>query len=200
MNYVMLHIVGFFLYGPMQAAGSSWPRSEPIMASAHYPILVYHSRLHIGLVVALALVLVIWFINTRTVFGYEAKCVGANLQASRFSGINTNMVIVKTALISGGLAALAGVGEVCAIQFHLLMDVSPGYGYTGIVIAMLGNLHPIGVMLSAFFFSCISVGSQTMSRMAGIPVYIEGVLEGIALMVMLIALLFMEYRIRWVKK
>jgi simple sugar transport system permease protein len=200
MNYIMIHIMGFLLYGPMQAAGSSWPRSEPIMEAAHYPTLLAHTRLHVGLVFAIVLALAIWFINTRTVLGYSAKCVGTNIQAAYFNGINTDMTILKTALISGGLAGLAGVGEVCAIHYHLLMDISPGYGYTGIVIAMLGNLHPIGVVLSAFFFSCIAIGSQTMSRMTGIPVYIEGVIEGIALMVMLVALLFMEYRIRWTRK
>ncbi len=199
MNYVMIHIMGALLYGPMQAAGSSWPRSEPIMNSAHYPVLLPHSRLHLGFPLAIVMVLVIWFINSRTVFGYRSKCVGVNIQAAHFSGINTAMTIVGTALVSGGLAGLAGVGEVCAIQYHLLMDISPGYGYTGIVIAMLGNLHPLGVALSAFFFSCLSVGSQTMSRMAGIPVYIEGVIEGISLTVMLVSLLFMEYRIRWTK-
>ncbi|MCX7024155.1 MAG: ABC transporter permease [Spirochaetes bacterium] len=176
LNYVMIHVMGFLLYGPMQAAGSSWPRSEPIMDAAHYPILLPRSRLHLGLVIAIVMVLAIWFINARTVFGYRSKCVGVNINAAHFSGVNTDMTILKTALISGGLAGLAGVGEVCAIHYHLLMDISPGYGYTGIVIAMLGNLHPVGVALSAFFFSCISIGSQTMSRMAGIPVYIEGVI------------------------
>jgi simple sugar transport system permease protein len=200
MNYVMIHIMGALLYGPMQAAGSSWPRSEPIMEAAHYPVLLERSRLHLGFPLAIALVLVVWFINTKTVFGYRAKCVGVNIDAARFSGIDTGATILGTALVSGGLAGLAGVGEVCAIHFHLLMDISPGYGYTGIVIAMLGNLHPLGVALSAFFFSCLSVGSQTMSRMAGIPVYIEGVIEGIALTVMLISILFMEYRIRWTRK
>ena len=199
MNYVMIHIMGAMLYGPMQAVGSSWPRSEPIMDAAHYPALLPHSRLHLGFLLAIAMVLILWFINSRTVFGYRSKCVGVNINAAHFSGINTGMTIMGTALISGGLAGLAGVGEVCAIHYHLLMDISPGYGYTGIVIAMLGNLHPLGVALSAFFFSCLSVGSQTMSRMAGIPVYIEGVIEGISLGVMLIALLFTEYRIRWTK-
>ena len=81
----------------------------------------------------------------------------------------------------------------------MMMDVTPGYGYTDIVIAMLGNLHPIGVALAAFFFSVISVGAQTMSRVAGIPIYIVGVIEGVALMTMLIFILFTEYKIRWTK-
>jgi simple sugar transport system permease protein len=117
------------------------------------------------------------------------------LKAANFGGINTTAVIIKTAIISGGLAGLAGVGELCAIQYRLIMEISPGYGYSGIVIAMLGNLHPVGVMLSAFFFSMIIVGAQTMSRMTGVPVYIAEVIQGMALMVMLVFLLMTEYRL-----
>ena len=197
LNYVMMHLMGSLLFGPLQAPGSSWPISKAIVEAAHYPILLARSRFHIGIPLAFALVFVIWFINAKTVFGYQSKGVGINIRAAAYGGINTNMVILKTALISGGLAGLAGVGEISAIQYHLLMDISPGYGYTGIVIAMLGNLHPIGVALAAFFFSIINVGAQTMSRMAGVPVYISGVIEGVALMVMLIFLLLLEYKIRW---
>ncbi|MCK4542444.1 MAG: ABC transporter permease [Spirochaetales bacterium] len=197
LNYVMIHIMGALLFGPMQEPGSSWPRSPEIMQGAFYPVLLARSRFHFGIPMAFLMVLVIWFINTKTVFGYQAKGVGVNIRAARFGGINTGRVILKTALISGGLAGLAGVGEVCAIQYHLLMEISPGYGYTGIVIAMLGNLHPVGVALVAFFFSIINVGAQTMGRMTGVPTYIVGVMEGVALMVMLIFLLLTEYKIRW---
>ena len=103
-------------------------------------------------------------------------------------------------VIKSGLAGLAGVGELCAIQRRLIMDISPGYGYSGIVIAMLGNLHPIGVLFSSLFFSVIIVGAQTMSRMTGVPTYIAEVIQGMALMVMLIFLLFTEYKIRRVRK
>jgi simple sugar transport system permease protein len=145
-------------------------------------------------------VLVIWFINKRTIFGYRSKAVGVNIRAAQFGGINTTTVILWTALVSGGLAGLAGVGELCAIQYRLIMDISPGYGYSGIVIAMLGNLHPVGVLFSSLFFSVIIVGAHTMSRMTGVPTYIAEVIQGMALMIMLIFLLFTEYRIRLVRK
>jgi general nucleoside transport system permease protein len=199
LNYVILHIMGALLFGPMQMEGSSWPRSASIMDSAFYPMLITRSRFHLGIIISLVAVLVIWFINSKTVFGYQSRGVGININAAKFGGINTNMVLLKTAIISGGLAGLAGVGEVAAIHHHLMMDVSPGYGYTGIVIAMLGNLHPVGVALAAFFFSVISVGAQTMSRVAGIPIYIVGIIEGVALMTMLVFILLTEYKIRWTK-
>jgi simple sugar transport system permease protein len=200
LNYVMIHIMGALLFGPLQQPGSSWPRSSEIIAAAKYPILMPRSRFHIGVLIALLAVLVIWFINNKTTFGYQNKAVGMNLRAARFGGIRTNAVILWTALISGGLAGLAGVGELCALQYRLIMDLSPGYGYSGIVIAMLGNLHPVGVLFSSLFFSIIIVGAQTMSRMTGVPVYIAEVIQGMALMIMLIFLLFTEYRVKVVRK
>jgi ABC-type uncharacterized transport system permease subunit len=200
LNYVMIDIMGALLFGPLQQPGSSWPRSSEIVAAAKYPILLARSRFHLGVLIALLAMLVIWFINTKTTFGYQNKAVGVNLRAARFGGIHTNAVILWTALISGGLAGLAGVGELCALQYRLIMDISPGYGYSGIVIAMLGNLHPVGVLFASLFFSIIIVGAQTMSRMTGVPVYIAEVIQGMALMVMLIFLLFTEYRVKVVRR
>lgn len=200
LNYVMMHIMGALLFGPLQQPGSSWPRSSEIIAAAKYPILVPRSRFHLGVLIAFFAVFVIWFINKKTVFGYQVKAVGTNIRVAHFGGINTTSVILWTALISGGLAGLAGVGELCALQYRLIMDISPGYGYSGIVIAMLGNLHPVGVLFSSLFFSVIIVGAQTMSRMTGVPAYIAEVIQGMALMVMLIFLLFTEYRLKVVRR
>jgi ABC-type uncharacterized transport system permease subunit len=200
LNYVMLNIMGALLFGPLQQPGSSWPRSSAIIDAACYPILLARSRFHLGIPLALLAVLIIWFINKKTTFGFQSRAVGVNARAAGFGGINTTKVILWTALISGGLAGLAGVGELCAIQRRLIMDISPGYGYSGIVIAMLGNLHPVGVLFSSLFFSVIIVGAQTMSRMTGVPTYIAEVIQGMALMVMLVFLLFTEYKIQRVRK
>ncbi len=199
LNYVIFHIMGALLFGPMQMPGSSWPRSASIMEAGFYPVLIARSRFHLGIIISLVAIAVIWYINKKTVFGYQSRGVGINIEAAKFGGINTGMVILKTAIISGGLAGLAGVGEIAAIHHNLMMDVSTGYGYTGIVIAMLGNLHPVGVALAAFFFSVVSVGAQTMSRVAGIPIYITGIIEGVSLMTMLVFILLTEYKIRWTK-
>jgi simple sugar transport system permease protein len=200
LNYVMIHIMGALLFGPLQQPGSSWPRSSAIIEAAFYPILLTKSRFHMGILISFLAVIVVWFINKKTTFGYQSKAVGVNVRAAHFGGINTTSVILWTALVSGGLAGLAGVGELCALQYRLIMDISPGYGYSGIVIAMLGNLHPVGVLFSSLFFSVVIVGAQTMSRMTGVPTYIAEVIQGMALMVMLIFLLFTEYKIRAVRK
>ncbi len=195
-NYIMLHIMGTLLFGVLQEPGSSWPRSATLPASAQYPVLLDRSRFHLGIPLALAAAAVVWFIQRKTVLGYEMEAVGSNYRAAVFGGIPATAVILKTAVLSGGLAAMAGVGEVCGVHHNLLMDLSPGYGYSGIVIAMLGNRHPLGVVAAAFFFSAVSVGAQTMSRVTGVPSYIAEVIQGLALMVMLVMLLLAEYRPR----
>ena len=113
-----------------------------------------------------------------------------------FQNLARNAKATARPVNKSGLAGLAGVGELCAIQYRLIMDISPGYGYSGIVIAMLGNLHPVGVLFSSLFFSVVIVGAQTMSRMTGVPSYIAEVIQGMSLMVMLIFLLFTEYKIK----
>ncbi len=200
LNYVMLHIMGALLFGVLQEEGSSWPRSPEIVDAAKYPMLLARSRFHMGIPLSILCVFVIWFINKKTLFGFRSRAVGINPKAAFFGGISSGSVILWTSVISGGLAGLAGVGELCAIQYRLISDISPGYGYTGIVIAMLGNLHPVGVLFSSLFFSVIIVGAQTMSRVTGVPSYIAEVIQGLALIVMLIFLLFTEYKIRVVKK
>ena len=199
LNYVMMHFMGFLLFGPMQQPGSSWPRSSPITELARYPVLITRSRFHLGIVISIIAVLIIWFINSKSLFGYQSRAVGVNARASFFGGIDNTKVVMVTALISGGLAGLAGVGEVCGLHFNLLMDISPGFGYSGITIAMLGRLHPVGTALAAFFFSVIIVGAQSMSRITGVPTFIADVIQGMALLIMLVALLLTEYRVKVVK-
>src|SRR4029450_351726 len=113
--------------------------------------LLERSRVRSGLIFALVLALGLWVVNTRTAFGYEMRAVGANARAARFAGISVNAVVIKTALLSGALAGLAGVGEVAGRAGYLTLDMSPGYGYSGIVIAMLAGLNPLGVVLAALF-------------------------------------------------
>jgi simple sugar transport system permease protein len=101
-----------------------------------------------------------------------------------------------TALISGALAGLAGVGEVGGLHFQVMAGISPGYGYTGIVIAMLARLNPLGVVPAALFLALIITGAESMSRATGVPVFLAEVIQGTALVCMLIALLFTSYRLR----
>jgi general nucleoside transport system permease protein len=105
--------------------------------------------------------------------------------------------MVKTALLSGGLAGLAGMSEVAGLKGNLTLDLSPGFGYAGIVVAMLALLHPLGVIAAAVFVAGIFVGADAMSRSAGVPSYIAQVMVATALLSMVTAVMFTRYRIRW---
>lgn len=197
-NFVMLLIVSMLLEGILKdPMGMGWPQSEPVIKEAELPRIVQGKRLHWGFGLALASAFLVWFIMARTAFGYEMRAVGHNPQAARFAGIPVNRVLLQTALLSGGLAGLAGFSEVAGLKGNLTLDLSPGFGYTGIVVAMLALLHPLGVVISAIFVAGIFVGADAMSRTAGVPSYIADVTVAIALLTMVTALMLTRYRLRW---
>ena len=105
-------------------------------------------------------------------------------------------ILLITALISGGLAGLAGYSEVAGLKGNLTLDLSPGFGYTGIVVAMLASLNPIGVIFAAIFTAMMFVGAESMSRSFGIPSFIADVVVSLSLLTMLVAIFFSNYRIR----
>jgi general nucleoside transport system permease protein len=196
LNYVMLYLVSALVDGPWREPVSQWPQSPEIAEAAQLPILLERSRLHLGVPLAFACAGLVWVLLARTPLGYAIRAAGTNPRAAEFGGIRTARVIVLTAVLSGALAGLAGAGELAGIQFHLMEGLSPGYGYSGIVVAVLGGLHPLGVVLAALFFGIVNNGAQTMSRATGVPTYLVEVMQGVTLLTMLAALLLNQYRIR----
>lgn len=198
LNFVMLLFVGYLLEGPMKdPMGMGWPKSPSLDREARLPRIVTGLRLHWGFGIAIIAAVIVWFIQARTTLGFQIRAVGQNRDAARFAGMPVNTVLVKTALLSGGLAALAGWSEVAGLKGHLSSDLSPGFGYTGIVVAMLALLHPLGVVVSALFVAAIFVGSDSMSRAAGVPTYIADMLLATALLLMVLALALTRYRVVW---
>ena len=195
-NFIMLLFVSYLLEGPMKdPMGMGWPKSEALAKDARLPRIVDGLRLHWGFGLAILSAIAVWLIQTRTTLGYEIRAVGQNIRAARFAGIPVNAVLVKTALLSGGLAALAGFSEVAGLKGHLSLDLSPGFGYTGIIVAMLALLHPLGVVVSAIFVAGVFVGSDSMSRAADVPTYIADMLMAIALLFMVLAILLTKVRV-----
>lgn len=198
LNFVVLLFVSMLLEGVLKdPMGLGWPQSQKLIAEARLPRIVTGKRLHYGFVVALVAAVAVWVVMKKTVLGYEMRAVGHNPQAARFLGIPVNRVLMKTALFSGGLAALAGFSEVAGLKGNLTLDLSPGYGYSGIVVAMLAMLNPLGVVISAIFVAGIFVGADAMSRSAGVPSYIADVMVATALLTMVTAMLLVRYRVRW---
>jgi len=197
-NFIMLLIVSWLLEGPMKdPAGMGWPKSEPVERGMRLPRLAEGLRLHWGFALALIAALLVWFLQVKTTLGYEMRAVGYNPRAAAFAGIPVNRVLAKTALLSGGLAALAGYSEVAGLKGHLSLDLSPGFGYTGIIVAMLALLHPLGVVFTAIFVAGIFVGADSMSRAAGVPTYIADMLLASALLLMVLAIGLTRYRVVW---
>ncbi|WP_413205541.1 ABC transporter permease [Rhodospirillum sp. A1_3_36] len=198
LNFIVLLFVSMLLEGPLKdPMGLGWPKSASLISEAKLPRIIHGKRLHWGFGIALACALALWVILKKTALGYEMRAVGNNREAARFAGIPVNPVLMKTALLSGGLAALAGFSEVAGLKGNLTLDLSPGYGYTGIVVAMLALLNPLGVVISAIFVAGIFVGADAMSRTAGVPSYIAQVMVATSLLTMVTAIMLTRFRIRW---
>ncbi|WP_158817692.1 ABC transporter permease [Methylocapsa sp. S129] len=197
LNFVAVLFVSMMIEGALRdPLAFGWPQSAPIVDDAFLPKLVAHTRLHLGLVVAVGLAVVLWMVQTRTVFGLESRAAGLNPQAASFAGVSLGAVLVTVACVSGGLAGLAGAIEVMGVKGYATTDLSPGYGYSGIVVAMLAGLHPLGVVAAAVFVATMFVGADGMSRALGVPSYIADVIVALSLLTMLVALLLTNYRIR----
>ncbi len=200
LNFIILLFVQMMLEGPMKdPMGMGWPQTQPIIDEGVLPRLISQMRLHAGIIIALVAALFVHVMMTRTVVGFEMRAVGGNASAARFAGIPVTATLVKTALLSGALAGLAGVSEVAGLKGYLTSDLSPGFGYSGIVVAMLAALNPLAVVPSAIFIAGVFVGADTMSRTLGISNYFADLVVALALLCVLIGSLFTRYRLRLVR-
>jgi simple sugar transport system permease protein len=198
LNFIVLLFVSMMLEGPMKdPLGLGWPQSAPIVDAAVLPTLFPRARIHAGLIVALAAVVLVQVLLARTVWGFEIRAVGANPSAARFSGMSVAGTLVRVGLLSGALAGLAGVGEVAGLKGYLTQDLSPGYGYSGIVVAMLAGLHPVGVVAAAVFVAAVFVGADSMSRGIGVSSYIANLIVAMALIAVLLGGLLVRFRLRF---
>ncbi|MGI9132525.1 MAG: ABC transporter permease subunit, partial [Rhodoferax sp.] len=174
-----------------------WPQSVSLQDAVQFDKLVAQTRVHSGLLLALTLALALWALLKFTVLGFDIRAVGANARAAAFAGVPVTRTVVLVALLSGGLAGLAGAIEVAGRTGYVTLDMSPGYGYSGIVIAMLAALHPLGVVLASVLVAGVLVGADSMSRAVGVPTYIADVIVASALISVLVATLLTQYRVRW---
>ena len=198
LNFVVLLAVSALLDGPMKDPSAlGWPQSVALQDALQLDRLIERSRVHTGLLAALVLALALWALLKYTTTGFEIRAVGANARAAAFAGMPVGWVTVKVALLSGALAGLAGAVEVAGRAHYVTLDMSPGYGYSGIVIAMLAMLNPLGVVAAAVFVAGILVGADSMSRAVGVPTYIADVIVSVALIAMLVATMLTQYRVRW---
>lgn len=198
LNFIVLLLVSWMLDGPMKdPTAMGWPQSVALMGELELSKLIPQTRVHSGLLWGLALAVCLWALMKYTLLGFDIRAVGANARAAAFAGVQVTRTMVLVAMLSGALAGLAGAIEVAGRTSYLTLDMSPGYGYSGIVIAMLAALHPLGVVAASVFVAGVLVGSDSMSRAIGVPTYIADVIVAASLISVLVATLLTQYRVRW---
>ena len=198
LNFIVLLGVGALLDGPMKdAAAMGWPQSVALPGGLELSKLVAQTRVHTGLLWSVGAALALWALLRFTTLGFDIRALGANARAAAFAGVPVTRTMVAVALLSGGLAGLAGAIEVAGRTGYVTLDMSPGYGYTGIVIAMLAGLHPLAVIGASVLVAGVLVGADSMSRSIGVPSYLADVVVASAMLAVLTAGMLTRYRLRF---
>ena len=196
LNFIILYVMAALLSSVWKDPTTGWPDFPDILRAAEFPNLWRGTRLHLGVLIAGLASVALWFLVRKTTLGFAIDAVGESPRAAHHAGHNVARVTLLTAAISGALAGLAGVGEVGGIQYQVMGSISPGYGYAGLVVAMLARLNPLGVVPAAIFLAAITAGADEMSRQTGVPVFLADVIQGVTLLAMLVALLFSTHRLK----
>jgi ABC-type uncharacterized transport system permease subunit len=199
MNYVITYLLSYLLAGPWREPGQYYHMTPLVPEAAHFPLLFPNSRLHAGFLVALAASGLVFWLMAKTRLGYEIRAIGLNPTAAKFKGINVPRVIILVMLISGGLAGIAGAGEVMGLHHRLKAAISTGYGYTGIIIAMLAGLSPFGVIPAAILFGGLVNGSNRMQILTGVPTPVVYAIQAIVLLLFLGTQVLANYRLQVVR-
>ena len=198
LNFIVLLGVGALLDGPMKdPTALGWPQSVGLVDGLDLAKLIAQTRLHSGLLISIGAALALWAVLRFTTLGFDIRALGANARAARFAGVPVLRTTLWVALLSGGLAGLAGAVEVAGRTGYVTLDMSPGYGYTGIVIAMLAGLHPLVVVAASIGVAAVLVGADSMSRAIGVPTYLADAVVASALLAVLVASMLTRYRLRF---
>jgi simple sugar transport system permease protein len=176
-NFIALGLLSYCVHGPLMEAGGQYPQTDPLPATVQLTRLLPPTRLHLGLVFGLIITVGIHFLLFRTKTGLRLRAAGANPIAARFAGIEVDRQLIIAFALSGALAGLAGSIEVSGITHRVYEKFSPGYGYTAIVIALVGQRTPLGVLLAAVFFGALEAGSGAVQRVAGVSSVLVSVIQ-----------------------
>jgi general nucleoside transport system permease protein len=197
--YVAELLLDYLVRGPWRDPnGFNFPTTAEFDPVATVPTLLEGSRLHLGAVIALVVVMVATVLLGRTIMGFEIRLVGAAPRAARFAGFDSNRLVIVTFLISGALAGLAGIIEVAGPVGHLQPGISPGYGFTAIIVAFLGRLNPVGILIAGLFLALTFIGGENAQIAMKVPLDLTKVFQGILLFYVLACDSLILYRIRLV--
>ena len=181
LNYIATYLLAFLVYGPlMDPEGGGFPQSKVLPEAYQLPLFSSQMRIHSGVFVAI-IVIIIMFFFWRTKLGVKIDLIGQGDKIATYAGVNVKRTVLAAMIISGAINGLAGWTEVYGVQYRLLEGLSSGYGDIATIIALLGGLHPLGIVISAFFFSALLVGGATMQRMTEVPYSIVDIIQGLVI-------------------
>jgi general nucleoside transport system permease protein len=187
LNFVAEALVSWMVQGPLQESTHIYPQSDPVPLAARLPVLP-GARLHLGLAVALVLAGALWLVSQRTLVGFQLRAAGENPVAARvIGGVDTRRLFAIGLLGSGALAGVAGAGEISGTTFALFQNLSPGYGFTAIAVALLARLDPLATVFTGLLFAAIEAGASAMQRDAGVPAVAAYMVEATITIVVLLA-------------
>jgi len=198
--YVADLFLDYLVRGPWRDPhGYNFPTTAEFDPGATVPTLIEGSRLHLGALIALVVVAVAAVMLGRTIKGFEIRVVGSAPKAARFAGFNADQLTILTFVISGALAGLAGIIEVAGPIGHLQPGISPGYGFTAIIVAFLGRLNPIGILIAGLFLALTFIGGEQAQISLKVPLDLTKVFQGILLFFVLACDSLILYRLRLIK-
>ena len=183
LNFIATYGASYLVRGPLQEPTHIYPQTNSIVNGAHIPILLTGTRLHWGFIIALVLAVAAWWVMKFSAVGFRIRSSGNNPFAARSAGlINVPWVTSAAFVFSGAIAGIAGAIEVSGVTFALYENISPGYGYTAIAVALLAGLNPLGIIGTGILFGGLETAASTMQRNAGIPATTATVIEAIAIL------------------
>jgi general nucleoside transport system permease protein len=183
LNFIAIHFVSFLVRGPLQEPTRIYPQTESLQPIARLPQLIPGTRLHFGFLIALLLAIALAWIFTRTAIGFRIRAVGASPVAALLAGrINVSRTSTLVFLLSGALAGIAGSIEVSGVTFALYENLSPGYGYTAIAVALIAGLNPLGVVASGIFFGVLETGAIALQREFAVPSSLASIVEAMLIL------------------
>lgn len=198
LTYVAGLLLSYLVTGPWKdPMGYNFPQTRLFGAEATLPRLLSGTRMHLGFPLALVAVMACWFLVARTMIGFQIKVVGLTPPAAGYAGFSGANIIWATLLAGGALAGLAGAIEVSGPIGQLTPSISPGYGFTAIIVAFLGRLHPLGILLAALLMALSYIGGETAQIKLGLPLAVTGVFQGMLLFFLLASDVLVHYRIRF---
>ncbi len=198
LNYICLQLIAYLVHGPIMEPGGVNPQSAAIDASMRLPKLWEGTRAHVGLFIALACVLIYWFVRKYTTFGYNLRIVGKSPKAAQYAGCNVKFYRFISMVLAGAFAGLAGAVEIFGVQYRLIEGICESMGITGMVVALIGCLNPVGLVAAAVMMAGLDAGAEKMQVACGVPVTLVDILQGIIVLFILTSFSFKT--IRFLKK